>query len=228
MQGMFSAKNGSVMQVVKIHGIENLDVSNVENLYYMFSYCTNLKGLDLSKWDISNCTTIKQICYQCAELEHVFGTEKWDMSNVVNMYGAFYNCKKLKELNLTGWTTSGGVNKEGMLSGTDCLEKITVSKEFDFSGTGIPNPSATHIEGADGKWHTIHRDSFTSDALPSGINVTYYATEAAAQEDLAKLKQTFVLVDGHTAVGVADAIREKTGTYGDLTPSEWAAKIKTI
>ena len=223
MQGMFSAKNGSAMQVEKIHGLEDLDVSNVWNLYYVFAGCANLKSLNLRKWVVTDkCTTIRQICYLCESLEHIYGTENWNVSNVETMYGAFFNCKKMKELNLTGWTTSGGVNKEGMLSGTDCLEKITVSKGFDFNTTGISNPA---IDGSDGEWHTMHGGSFAANAMPSGVNLTYYATKAAAKADLAKLKNTFILLDGNTAVDIADAIRGITGKYGDLKPAEWAKAI---
>ena len=46
---------------------------------WMFSYCKNLKSLDLSGWDTSN---------------------------VKDMSGMFYDCKRLKSLNLSGWDTS--------------------------------------------------------------------------------------------------------------------------
>lgn len=248
MQGMFSGATISnvdyFMELETIKGIENFDVSKVENLYFTFAKCANLTALDLSRWAVTNrCITLRQTFYQCERLTSIMGVGNWDTSGVVGingekgMNGTFAACSNLEELDLKNWDTSSATDMADMFMNMNHLQKLVLGSKFSLSGDGnipqanratIPTPSNAYIEGADGKWHTIHGNSFTSDALPSGINVTYYAIEAAAQEDLAKLKQTFVLVDGYTAVGIGDALREKAGAYGDLKPSEWAETIRSI
>lgn len=229
LQGTFYGSDSTAMSLTSIKGVENFKVDKVTNLYATFGLCANLKALDLSKWKVTNvCTTLRQLFLDCKELKSIGDIRNWDVSNGTDLRNTFFGCENLKEIDLSGWKTNPAASRMGMFGEALRLEKIAVGEGFKFDSTDMHAPSADYIEGADGKWHTIHGDSFTAAELPGNINITYYATEAAAQEDLAKLKQTFVLVDGYTAVGIGDALREKAGTYGDLKPSEWAETIRSI
>lgn len=255
---MFGLVSGDYFKVLEeINGLDLLDTSQTTNMRAMFQCCVEVRELDVSGFDMRNVGTtfgmfMSASSYGDMKLTRIYGIEKWKFEKTISSKNMFKLCSELQELNIGAWKVavsdmsamfdgcekieeldlSGvdntGATTTGALYNTIRLEKIKVGAAFVF-GAGVPNtPSADYIEGADGKWHTIHGDSFTSEALPSGINATYYAIEAAAQEDLAKLKQTFVLVDGYTAVGIGDALREKAGTYGDLKPSEWAETIRSI
>lgn len=246
------------LNLEQINGLNLLDTSQTTTMRGMFQCCVKVKELDVGGFDMRNVDSVMNMFmsltskYDPMSIEHIYGTEKWKFEKTVDLKGFVRGCESLKGINLAGWHVvasdmtatfdeceniqeldlSGIDNTnatgDGALYGLLRLERLKISNAYKFE-TGRPNdPSSEYIEGADGKWHTIHGDSFTSADLPGNINLTYYATAEAAEADLAKLKQTFVLVDGYTAVGVADAIREKTGTYGDLTPSEWASAIRNI
>ena len=59
----------------EVIGLDTWDVSNVEDMSFMFNDCKNLKNIgDISGWEI----------------------------NDTKMHGAFYNCKKLKTIGNKG------------------------------------------------------------------------------------------------------------------------------
>ncbi|MET1104914.1 BspA family leucine-rich repeat surface protein, partial [Enterococcus faecium] len=65
--------NNSTLNTIDL---DNLDTSNVTNMYCMFYGCRNLTSLDVSHFDTSN---------------------------VTNMYYMFYNCSGLTTLDLSSW-----------------------------------------------------------------------------------------------------------------------------
>lgn len=51
--------------LIEIKGIEDLDVSNVQNLSYLFADCHLELDIDLSSWDVSSATSIDYILTRC-------------------------------------------------------------------------------------------------------------------------------------------------------------------
>ena len=78
---------------------------------------SNIKVLDLQKFDLCNVTTINGLASECDDLEYV-KLRGANMCNVKDAFGAFYNCQKLKEV-ITD--TKQQVSKTGNLRN---LEKI--------------------------------------------------------------------------------------------------------
>ena len=104
--------------------ISDWNVSNVENMRYMFSGCKNLKSIgDVSCWDIRNVKDMKQMFYLCMNFDGKdSGIENWDVSNVENMDRMFMHCNKLN-LNLNNWKINNNFNIDwSMFYGTP-LEK---------------------------------------------------------------------------------------------------------
>lgn len=52
---------------------------------------SNIKVLDLQKFDLCNVTTINSLASECDDLEHV-KLRGANMCNVKDAFGAFYNC----------------------------------------------------------------------------------------------------------------------------------------
>ena len=87
------------MLYICITCLSNWDVSNVENMNYMFQYCKNF-NCDLSKWDVRNVKRTILMFQNCEKFEGK-GLENWDVSNIINMRDMFDKCTSLK--NTPSW-----------------------------------------------------------------------------------------------------------------------------
>ena len=110
---------------------DNWDTSNVINMDYMFSNCSSLVNLDLSKFDNSQVTSMYEMFYGCRSLTSLdlssFGT-----SQVTNMRSMFTLCSSLTNLNLTSFDTSQVTDMKGMFYGCSNLTSLDLSG-FDTS-----------------------------------------------------------------------------------------------
>lgn len=85
------------------------DTSNVKNMTHMFSYCYNLKTLDLSKFNTSSVTNMSYMFDSCYELQ-TLDLSSFDTSNVQRMFGMFRNCPKLQTLDLSNFFLKNDIN----------------------------------------------------------------------------------------------------------------------
>ena len=77
-------------------GIENWDVSNVENMYAMFKHSKFNKYI--SKWNVSK---VKYMDYMFEDTPFNKDISDWDVSNVESIYGMFLD-SKVKKI-ITKW-----------------------------------------------------------------------------------------------------------------------------
>ena len=89
-------------------GLENWDVSNINDISYAFSGCKSL-NCDLSHWDVSNVSQMQYAFNGCELLDCDLGS--WDVSNVSNMSYTFYKCKKI-HCDLSSWKLSDFVTTD--------------------------------------------------------------------------------------------------------------------
>ena len=116
---------------VKIEGLENLDTSNVTNMYDMFEYCTGLTSLDVSEFNTSNVTNMCDMFSGCSVLTNL-DVSKFDTSKVTNMRDMFGRCSKLTSLDVSKFDTSNVTTMYDMFSNCSVLTSLDVSK-FDTS-----------------------------------------------------------------------------------------------
>ena len=131
---------------------------NRKNIYFMdfmFSRCTHLKELDISKLDTSNVEDMRGIFSHCSDLEELnitnFNTDK-----ITDMSEMFYGCSKLKELNLSNFNTNNVTNMSFMFCGCYELEKLNVS---NFNINNVTNMSLM-LYGCPSKLKMKMRDKF--------------------------------------------------------------------
>ena len=79
--------------VIQIIGLEDWDVSHVEDMDGMFMGCKNFNS-DLSKWDVSNVENMSGMFRECENFN--CDLSKWNVSIVKNMYYMFKGCDSLE------------------------------------------------------------------------------------------------------------------------------------
>ena len=113
-------------------GINNWDVSKVDNMVSTFSKCRSLTSLNLSSWNTKNVKTMEGMFNNAggndnggpaiAKLISVGDISNWDVRKSDSFASMFNSCKKLPTLNLTSWNIKNAYTTNSMF--TDC-EKLT-------------------------------------------------------------------------------------------------------
>lgn len=111
------------------------DFSNVTNMGYMFSNCSNLTTVPL--FDTSNVSNMGYIFRECSNLTTV---PLFDTSKVIDMSSMFYSCSKLTSV--PEFDTSNVTTMNGMFA---FCSKLTSVPEFDLSRMTGSNYNCTDI-----------------------------------------------------------------------------------
>jgi surface protein len=78
---------------------------------YMFKNCDLLETLDLSNWNTSNVTDMEYMFSNCTNLTTIYVGSNWTTSNVENSNSMFQNCTSLVGGNGTTYNSSNPSNK---------------------------------------------------------------------------------------------------------------------
>ena len=87
----YNARANSISSGIKSLDLSGWKTSNVEDMSYMFSWCTELESLNLSGWDTSKVRSMTEMFRYCVNLKSL-DLSGWDTSNVENMYAMLWNC----------------------------------------------------------------------------------------------------------------------------------------
>lgn len=117
--GRISSKVGDI-------DISDWDVSNVENMAFMFADC-NKFNCDISKWNTEKCKDMSDMFYGCIQFNQDIGD--WDVDNVENFEEMFEHCKNFDQ-DLGKWKVSKNKSFNRMFYGAESftgkgLEKWT-------------------------------------------------------------------------------------------------------
>ena len=89
---------------------------NVENLSDMFSDCHDLQKLDVSGWQTGRVVTMRGMFRNCWHLE-ALDVSKWDVSNCTNFADMFAGCRRLRGLDFSKWNTAKATAMGAMFMG---------------------------------------------------------------------------------------------------------------
>lgn len=163
--------------LTNIEGLQNIDTSDVTNMYMAFSTCDNLEYLDVSGWDTSNVTNMSNLFGQCQKLRQIDGLNTWDTSNVTDMSSMFSWCFALENLDLSSWNTSNvskmttifinlksckTLNISGWdlskVNGTISFKSLDALEVFDLTNIKVREGHSTFIDFLTDcvSLHTIH------------------------------------------------------------------------
>ena len=103
----------------KIIGIENLDVSKLEDTQGMFDLCVSLVELDLTNWNPKLLRKTRYMFYSCSNLKIIKNIENWQLPNIMDVSSMFHDCTKL-DVDLSNWdlTNVKDYLKKGIVDGS--------------------------------------------------------------------------------------------------------------
>ena len=116
------------------------NVSNVNNMSYMFAYCEKLKSCgNLLKWNVSNVNNMSYMFYGCKSFNQ--DISNWNVSNVTNMNGMFYYCKNFNQ-DISNWDVSNIIKMPYMFYGCEKFDhdlsnwKVSGVKDMKYMFAG--------------------------------------------------------------------------------------------
>ena len=72
--------------------LNDIDVSNVDNMNMLFTGRTQFSYIDISQWNMSNATNTMGMFMGCKLLMSLGDISGWDISNIENMKDMFKQC----------------------------------------------------------------------------------------------------------------------------------------
>ena len=124
-------------------------IANASSMKFMFSGCSSLTALDLSKFNTSNVTNMIRVFEDCSSLTKL-DLSSFDTSKVNDMMGMFNNCSSLKELDLRSFIIDPNIDKGYMLDGLTKLNTLKLGKSTYINDTHL-NTSGTWVNIGNGK-----------------------------------------------------------------------------
>ena len=112
-----------------IEGIGYLNTENVTSMRAMFSGCSSLTSLDISKFNTQNVTSMRAMFSHCSSLTSL-DLSNFKTQNVTSMRIMFTNCSSLTSLNVSKFNTENVTDMSNMFYGCNGLTSLDVSK-FD-------------------------------------------------------------------------------------------------
>lgn len=126
----------------EINGLNLLDSSQVINLSYAFAAMKSLTEIDVSTFNVSNVENMYMLFsgYNSARmvnLKNIIGIKNWDVSNVTNMQSMFSYCESLTNIDISTWDTRNVTNMTGMFMSCSSLTTLDISKWDTSSVTSM-------------------------------------------------------------------------------------------
>lgn len=125
--------------------VSNLNTSNITNMSHMFCGCSNLVSLDVSNFDTSKVISMDSMFAVCSVLTSL-DVSNFDTSKVTGMGGMFAVCSALTFLDVSNFDTSKVIDMNSMFRNCSGLTSLDVSK---FNTSNVTNMNAM-FEGCSG------------------------------------------------------------------------------
>ena len=109
--------------------ITKFPVKDLQDLKRIISekYKENPKHIDLNSYDISNLTDLSYAFSHCSETEEI-SIEFWDVSQVLSMEAMFFECESLKKIDICHWDVKKLNTTNSMFFGCKSLVDLDLSK----------------------------------------------------------------------------------------------------
>ena len=122
-----------------IYGLPGLDTRKFETITDMFSGCSALTSLDISKWNTSNVTNMRDMFSGCSALTSL-DISKWNTSNVTDMGGMFEKIDSMQSLDISNFDT----RKASVGGGVYGFMSSSSLRSLDMSGDNFTLENTTN------------------------------------------------------------------------------------
>ena len=168
--------------LIDITGLDNLNTSQVTNMFDMFYNCPNLSKLDLSSFDTSNVTDMSCMFLGCSNLTKL-DVSKFNTSKVTDMNSMFDGCSSLSKLDVSNFDTSKVTSMRSMFDGCSSLSELDVSKfntgqvtDMNSMFDGCSSLSELDVSNFDTSKVTGMRDMFYSCSNLTSLDLSNFDT----------------------------------------------------
>ena len=167
-----------------LHLTDNFVTEKAKDISGIFNDCEKLSNLDLSKWNVSNVTSMEK-AFANNYLIKSLNLSNWDTSNCKNSQMMFYNNTALTSIgNTSNWNVSKITTTHSMFEGcTDRnLKTIYVSENMNVSkvtNDAYMFSTCTSIRGGSGKTYNRNQSGKSMANYSNGY-LTYKAYTAKA------------------------------------------------
>ena len=95
-----------------LSGLDEWDVSNVEEFFYTFVNCSSLKNVQaLGNWDVSGAQNMRSMFDGCKSLKTLSGLESWNLKSITTVERMFDGCESLNDVSaIESWNLQNQVN----------------------------------------------------------------------------------------------------------------------
>ncbi len=107
--------------------IQNIHTGNMTTLNEAFAYCQSLVDVDVTDWDVGNCSDMSSMFAGCTVLKELGDISHWNTVSLTAANSMFEECDALISLDLSGWTTTALTNVGNMFFRSDSLQAVDIS-----------------------------------------------------------------------------------------------------
>jgi surface protein len=127
-----------------ITGMGYLNTSEMTNMGWMFTYCTQLTSIDVSHFNTSQVTIMDGMFQQCSSLTNL-DLSSFNTSQVTDMFAMFANSSNLRTVYVgNGWSTAAVTYSTSMFYGCTSL---VGGQGTTWSSSNPTNKTYAHIDG---------------------------------------------------------------------------------
>lgn len=122
--------------VLDLSGIYGWDVSSVETFEHTFDAAAELTSLDLSSWSTDAAESMGSMFDFCISLTSLKLGSGFSTENVTDFSKFLIDCRALKVVDLSMLDTSAASDMTDFFTGMWCLQQVTLGENFSFTGNG--------------------------------------------------------------------------------------------
>lgn len=103
---------------------QNFNTSSLRVMNYMFCNVSKLQNIDVSNWDVSNCTALTGIFYNCFKLDKI-DLSKWNTKSATSLETLLYTCRDITTVNVSNFDLTHVSNIINIFTNDILLSDIT-------------------------------------------------------------------------------------------------------